>query len=148
MHSEVPLTSGCSWQTMLIWLPRGAKAARLARRPLMSSFHQATTTRLASRAAPSSSEDSALSMACAGSSRHHFKMPCRKTQYVEAQSRRALVSRYKPGSGRAAAPIFQYVLSITWGGLALHCTVCWSSCRAGEVRCPCCSTCMLLSGSL
>ena len=82
----------------------------------MSSFHQATTTRLASRAAPSSSEDSAMSIACSDSSRHLFKMPCRKTQYVEAQSRRALVSRYK-GSGRAAAPIFQYVLSITWGGL-------------------------------
>ena len=58
------LASGWSSQTMLIWLPRGAKAARLARRPPMSSFHHATTTRLASLAAVSSSEDSAISMAC------------------------------------------------------------------------------------
>lgn len=58
------VTSGWSSQTMLMTLPRGAKAARLDRRPLMSSFHQATTTCLASLAAASSSEDSAWSMAC------------------------------------------------------------------------------------
>lgn len=58
------LASGWSSQTMLMTLPRGAKAARLARRPLMSSFHHATTTRLASLAAVSSSEDSARSIAC------------------------------------------------------------------------------------
>ena len=59
----------------------------------MSSFHQATTTRLASRAAPSSSEDSALSIACASSSRHHFKMPCRETPNIEAKSRSALLKQ-------------------------------------------------------
>ena len=67
-NAQVWLASGSSSQTMVMTLPRGAKAARLARMPLMSSFHQATTTRLASLAAISSSEDSARSIACTAES--------------------------------------------------------------------------------